>query len=225
MVLHGLENLLDWYSSNADVDQRPLRGQRLGRPLHVHRDHREHVVVHIGCRVAWEPVPIRRCRRTWFHWGGFYSGGRDRALVACVAATDADEPREFCRIRCGCAAASGSAGPPAPGMVVLPRYHGNGATGDLELSEIKRFTCPGAPCKGEVFQSRCIGKSLPMAIGIKVVATRKLLRTRLAISGKSGQVPDAVEEMKLPASCLRTVAQAANIVGIFFLHPAGLSGI
>ena len=89
-MLHGLENLRDWYSSNADVDQRPLRGQRLGRPLHVHRDHGEHVVVHIGCRMAWEPVPIRRCRRTWIHWGGIYSGGRDGALVACVAASDAD---------------------------------------------------------------------------------------------------------------------------------------
>ena len=34
------------------------------------------------------------------------------------------------------------------------------------------------PCKGEVFQSRCIGTSLPMAIGIKVVATGKLPQRR-----------------------------------------------
>ena len=145
-MLHGLENLHDWYTSTADVGQRPLRGQCLGRPLHVHRDHGEHVVVHIGRRVAWESVPIRRCRRTWIYWGGIYSGGGDGALVAGVAASDPDQPRKFPGIRRGCAAISDGAGPPAPGMVVLSRYYDNGATGDLELPEVNAGTC-----QGEVF--------------------------------------------------------------------------
>ena len=59
---------------------------------------------------------------------------------------------------------------------------------------VRSYNGPGAPCKGEVFRSRCIG----MAIGMKVVATGVLSRTLLAISGKSGQVPAAAEVMKLP---------------------------
>ena len=60
----------------------------------------------------------------------------------------------------------------------------------LTWRQPNRCSGPGAPCKGEVFQSRCIGTSLAP---VKVVATGKLSRTLLAISGKSGQVPAAVE--------------------------------
>ena len=41
------------------------------------------------------------------------------------------------------------------------------------MTLVCRYNGPGAPCKGEVFQSRCIGTSLPRAIGIKAVATGK----------------------------------------------------
>ena len=60
---------------------------------------------------------------------------------------------------------------------------------------VRSYNGPGAPCKGEGVQSRCIGTNLAP---VKVVATGVLSRTLLAISGKSGQVPAAAEVMKLP---------------------------